>query len=185
MYRAGDRERAFGELVKSFSERLYWHVRGLVGSHEDTDDLLQDIFVKIWNGLATFRGDSQLFTWVFRIATNEALNFLRKQSLRATFGLEEAERVVDNDSYFGGNEMQHFAFDIFFAANKEFLANMRSNNFNIAHQTFHIFKDIMVDALETIGSLSYSLGRYNIRIIDKTDPQRLRLRYFIPNCKML
>lgn len=106
LYRAGDRERAFGELVKSFSERLYWHVRGLVGSHEDTDDLLQDIFVKIWNGLATFRGDSQLFTWVFRIATNEALNFLRKQSLRATFGLEEAERVVDNDSYFCGNEMQ-------------------------------------------------------------------------------
>ena len=106
LYRAGDRERAFGELVKSFSERLYWHVRGLVDSHEDTDDLLQDIFVKVWNGLPTFRGDSQLFTWIFRIATNESLNFLRKKSLRATLGLEEAERVEDKDSYYAGDEIQ-------------------------------------------------------------------------------
>ena len=106
LYRAGDRERAFGELVKSFSERLYWHVRGLVGSHEDTDDLLQDIFVKIWNALPSFRGDSQLYTWIFRIATNESLNFLRKQSLRATLGLEKAERVMDKDSYYSGNEIQ-------------------------------------------------------------------------------
>ena len=108
LYCAGDRERAFGELVKSFSERLYWHVRGLVGSHEDTDDLLQDIFVKIWNGLPTFRGDSQLFTWVFRIATNEALNFLRKQNLRSFFGSDEQEmeRVPDEDPYFDGDEVQ-------------------------------------------------------------------------------
>ena len=95
LYRSGDRERAFGELVKSLSERLYWHVRGLVGNHEDTDDLLQDIFVKVWNALPGFRGDSQLYTWIFRIATNESLNFLRKQSLRATLGLEKAERVIN------------------------------------------------------------------------------------------
>ncbi len=106
LYRSGERERAFGELVGSFSERLYWHVRGLVGSHEDTDDLLQDIFVKIWNGLPTFRGDSQLFTWIFRIATNESLNFLRKQSLRTTLGLEKAERVMDKESWYSGNEIQ-------------------------------------------------------------------------------
>ena len=104
--RSGERERAFGELVESLSERLYWHVRGLVGSHEDTDDLLQDIFIKIWNGLPTFRGDSQLFTWIFRIATNESLNFLRKQSLRATLGLEKAERVMDKESCYSGNEIQ-------------------------------------------------------------------------------
>lgn len=106
LYRAGDRERAFGELVKSLSERLYWHVRGLVGNHEDTDDLLQDIFVKVWNALPGFRGDSQLYTWIFRIATNESLNFLRKQSLRATLGLEKAERVTDSDPYFRGDEAQ-------------------------------------------------------------------------------
>ena len=129
LYRAGDRERAFGELVKSFSERLYWHVRGLVGDHDDTDDLLQDIFVKIWQALPGFRGDSQLYTWVFRIATNETLNFLRKRNLRMALGLEargsagvqtvsgqqgegavgslpEAERQPDRDPYFNGNEAQ-------------------------------------------------------------------------------
>ena len=88
LYRAGERERAFGELVKSYSERLYWHVRGLVGSHEDADDLLQDIFVKVWSSLEGFRGESQLYTWLFRIATNESLNFLRKKNLRVALGLE-------------------------------------------------------------------------------------------------
>ncbi len=102
LYRKGDRERAFSELVGSYSERLYWHVRGLVGNHEDTDDLIQDIFVKVWGALEGFRGDSQLFTWMFRIATNESLNFLRRRSLRATLGLESAssaeqEPDVDGD----------------------------------------------------------------------------------------
>ena len=122
MYRAGDRERAFGELVKSFSERLYWHVRGLVGDHEDTDDLLQDIFLKVWNALPTFRGDAQLYTWLFRIATNETLNFLRKRKLLSALGLsggitaersdgdsatpDAIERVPDEDPYFDGNEAQ-------------------------------------------------------------------------------
>lgn len=121
LYRAGDRERAFNELVGSFSERLYWHVRGLTGSHDDTDDLLQDIFVKIWRSLPNFRGDAQLYTWVFRIATNETLNFLRKRSLRTALGLEarataagpdgdellpEAERIPDADPYFNGDEAQ-------------------------------------------------------------------------------
>ena len=131
LYRSGERERAFGELVGSYSERLYWHVRGLVGNHEDADDLLQDIFVKVWGALDGFRGDSQLFTWLFRIATNESLNFLRKRNLRQALGLEArgaggsglngsrggeggeaagalsaAERVPDLDPYFNGNEAQ-------------------------------------------------------------------------------
>lgn len=127
LYRAGERERAFDALVKSFSERLYWHVRGLVESHEDTDDLLQDIFVKIWKSLPGFRGDAQLYTWVFRIATNESLNFLRKRNLRVALGLAarpdatsagangknsdeetvpEVERVPDVDPWFDGDEAQ-------------------------------------------------------------------------------
>lgn len=109
LYRAGDRERAFNELVGAFSERLYWHVRGLVGSHEDADDLLQDIFLKIWKSLPDFRGDAQLYTWVFRIATNESLNFLKKRQLRNALGLDRtdvAERVPDRDPYFDGSEAQ-------------------------------------------------------------------------------
>ena len=121
LYHAGGQERAFSELVGSYSERLYWHVRGLTGSHEDTDDLLQDIFVKVWNALPSFRGDARLYTWLFRIATNETLNFLRKRKLREALGLSgvpadrsdaEAsapsaiERVPDEDPYFDGNEAQ-------------------------------------------------------------------------------
>lgn len=117
LYHAGERERAFGELVGSYSERLYWHVRGLTGSHEDTDDLLQEIFVKVWNALPSFRGDARLYTWLFRIATNETLNFLRKRKLREALGLggggdadanapSAVERVPDEDPYFDGNEAQ-------------------------------------------------------------------------------
>ena len=74
----GDYELAFKAIVESYSERLYWHVRRLLCSHEDTNDLLQDIFIKIWTAMPSFRGDSQLYTWLYRIATNETLNRLRK-----------------------------------------------------------------------------------------------------------
>ena len=87
LYRDGQQQRAFNEIVKNYSERLYWHVRSLVCSHEDTDDLLQDIFVKVWTALPSFRGEAQFYTWLYRIATNVALNFLGKQKVRAALSL--------------------------------------------------------------------------------------------------
>ena len=83
LFLAGDRERAFTEIVKAYSERLFWYVRRYVSSHEDADDIVQDIFVKVWAALPSFRGESQLFTWLYRIATNEALNYVRRQKVRA------------------------------------------------------------------------------------------------------
>lgn len=111
IYRGGDRERAFRELVNEYSERLYWHIRDLVGSHDDTDDLLQNVFVKIWAALPSFRGDAQLFTWIYRIATNEAISFLKKQKLRSFFKREdgtgdEAEKILADDPAFSGDETQ-------------------------------------------------------------------------------
>ena len=88
LYRDGQQQRAFNEIVKNYSERLYWHVRSLVCSHEDTDDLLQDIFVKVWTALPSFRGEAQFYTWLYRIATNVALNFLGKQKVRAALSFE-------------------------------------------------------------------------------------------------
>ena len=103
-------EETFREIVDKYSERLYWHVRSLTGSHDDTDDLLQDIFLKIWKALPSFRGDSGLFTWVWRIATNEALGFLRKKKVRAALRFESldarAERVIDSDPWFDGDAAQ-------------------------------------------------------------------------------
>lgn len=110
LYRSGDRERAFSELVKAYSERLYWCVRRFVLCHEDADDLVQEIFIKVWASLPSFREESRLFTWLYRIATNEAINFVRKQSLRAALSFKsidtEAERRIDEDPYFDGNEAQ-------------------------------------------------------------------------------
>lgn len=110
LYRSGQEQRAFNEIVRTYSERLYWHVRSMVSSHEDTDDLLQEIFIKVWTALPSFRGDAQLFTWIWRIATNETLNFLGKKQTRAGMSFESmteaVERRVADDPYFNGNEAQ-------------------------------------------------------------------------------
>ncbi len=70
------REAAFAHLVRKYQSRLYWHVRKMVVDHDEADDLLQEIFVKVWRALPNFRQDAQLFTWLYRIATNECLGFL-------------------------------------------------------------------------------------------------------------
>ena len=114
LYRSGQKERAFKGIVDTYSERLYWHVRGFVCSHEDTDDLLQEIFIKIWSALPSFRGDSRLFTWIYRIATNETLNWLHKQKIRAALRFESLDASladkIDDDSFFNGDEAQRLLF---------------------------------------------------------------------------
>lgn len=110
LYRGGRQQEAFNQIVKNYSERLYWHVRSLVCSHEDADDLVQEIYIKVWNSLPFFRGDARLYTWLYRIATNETLNFLNKQKVRAALTFESLsdnlERKIDDDPYFNGNEAQ-------------------------------------------------------------------------------
>ena len=73
---------AFNELIKKYQQKIYWHIRKMVIDHDDADDLVQDTFVKVWGSLEQFRGDSQLYTWIYRIATNECLNFLNKKRRR-------------------------------------------------------------------------------------------------------
>lgn len=107
----GQLEKAFNELVNTYSERLYWHVRRIVEDHQDADDLLQEIFIRVWTALPTFRGDSQIFTWLWRIATNESLNFLRKKKVRAALSFqsitEAEERKIDDDPYFNGGAAEN------------------------------------------------------------------------------
>lgn len=102
-------EERFGRIVETYSERLYWHVRSIVGSHDDTDDLLQDIFLKVWKALPAFRGDSTEYTWLWRIATNEALQFLGRERRRRTlFDDVPVERApgVGSDPYFNGDKAE-------------------------------------------------------------------------------
>lgn len=110
LFNCGKQEEAFNGIVDAYSERLYWHIRRFLCCHDDTNDLLQDVFIKIWTALPTFRGDSRLYTWLYRIATNEVLNHLRRQRFKALVSLESAsavlERKIDDDPYFNGDRIQ-------------------------------------------------------------------------------
>lgn len=101
---------AFSMVFKTYQERLYWHIRKMVLSHDDSNDVLQNTFMKAWNGLDGFRGESQLFTWLYRIATNETLTFLANKRLKSVNSMDDMEDgLLQNlraDNYFNGNEVQ-------------------------------------------------------------------------------
>lgn len=110
LYSDGRQEEAFNGIVHAYTERLYWHIRRFLCSHEDVNDLLQDIFIKIWTALPSFRGDAKLYTWIYRIATNEVLNHLRKKRFKALISFEDplakADKMIDDDVHFNGNQLQ-------------------------------------------------------------------------------
>ncbi|MFN4085721.1 MAG: RNA polymerase sigma factor [Spirosomataceae bacterium] len=91
-----ERDRGFRALVKSYSKRIYWHVRKMVIIHEDADDLVQEIFVKIWQNLDKFRGDSKLYTWIYRITTNETLTFLQRKRRQLTESIDDNSFLLDS-----------------------------------------------------------------------------------------
>ena len=101
---------AFGEIVKHYSEPLYWQIRRMVLSHDDANDLLQNTFIKAWNNLEYFRGDARLSTWLYRIAFNECLNLLNKQRALNQLSLDDAESAalnkLESDPYFDGDHTQ-------------------------------------------------------------------------------
>jgi len=82
------REAAFTTLIKKYQERLYWHIRRLVVTHEDSNDLLQNVWIRVWKSLDKFREESQLYTWLYRIATNECLSFLEQQKRKGALSLD-------------------------------------------------------------------------------------------------
>ena len=104
------KESAFRELLNIHKERLYWHIRKIVISHADADDVLQNTFIKIHKNIDTFKGNSKLYSWMYRIATNESLTFLSKASKRLKISSEELQQqIVDNleaDVYFDGDHIQ-------------------------------------------------------------------------------
>ncbi|MBP6356345.1 MAG: sigma-70 family RNA polymerase sigma factor [Paludibacter sp.] len=101
---------AFSEIVRLYQERLYWHIRKMVLSHDDANDVLQNTFIKAWNGLDGFRGDSQISTWFYKIATNETLTFLANKRQRNHTSMDDDEKMMlqnlQSDTYFDGDEVQ-------------------------------------------------------------------------------
>jgi RNA polymerase sigma factor (sigma-70 family) len=104
------RERAFGAIIKKYQERLYWHIRRMVVVHDDADDVLQNVFIRMWKGLENFREDSQLYTWLYRIATNESLTFLEQQKKRSSVSIDSLENGLENriraDEHFDTNKLE-------------------------------------------------------------------------------
>jgi RNA polymerase sigma factor (sigma-70 family) len=90
------KEKAFTAIVKKYQEKLYWHIRRMVIDHDDANDVLQNMFIKVWKALENFREDSQLYTWLYRIATNECLTFLEQQKRRAASSFDEMESGLSN-----------------------------------------------------------------------------------------
>lgn len=104
------KEYAFNLLMKKYQEKVYHFVRRMLVIHEDADDVVQNIFIKVWNNLDKFREDSQLYTWIYRISVNESVTFLKSKQMRSfiSFGDYPAEQVksLNNDHYYNGSEIE-------------------------------------------------------------------------------
>lgn len=103
------RDRAFRMILGKYQEKLYWHIRRMVLVHEDADDVLQNTFIKIWKGLPGFRESSGLFTWMYRIATNEAITFIKARQRDRMMIADDPDDTIKgrlkSDPYFDGDEV--------------------------------------------------------------------------------
>jgi len=90
------KEAGFTAILKKYQEKLYWHIRSMVVDHDDANDVLQNVSIKIWNGLANFREDARLYTWLYRIATNESLSFIEQKKRKASISLSDVEEGLSN-----------------------------------------------------------------------------------------
>ncbi|MES2874429.1 MAG: sigma-70 family RNA polymerase sigma factor [Bacteroidota bacterium] len=105
------RNEAFNLLLNKYQQKVYWHIRRLVIDHDDTDDIVQEVFIKVWKSLGNFRNDSQLFTWLYRIATNESITFLNRKKQRNNISLDESAgydlaQTLADSPYFDGDKAQ-------------------------------------------------------------------------------
>ncbi|WP_248723901.1 RNA polymerase sigma factor [Seonamhaeicola sp. ML3] len=104
------KEQAFRELISLYKERLYWHIRHIVKSHDDADDVLQNTFIKVFRNINNFKGNSKLYSWLYRIATNESITYINKNAKRLQISSEEVQQLAINnlasDVYFEGETIQ-------------------------------------------------------------------------------
>ena len=104
------KEKAFRILIKEYKERLYWHIRRIVISHDDADDVLQNTFIKVFKGIDNFKQDSKLYSWMYRIATNESITFINKRARERNIDISEMKQEMisnlQSDRWFSGNDIE-------------------------------------------------------------------------------
>ena len=110
LQKAQTKEKAFKKLITEYKERLYWHIRKIVISHDDADDVLQNTFIKVFKGIDKFKQDSKLYSWMYRIATNESITFINKRARERNIDITEMKQeMVSNlqsDRWFSGNDIE-------------------------------------------------------------------------------
>lgn len=104
------KEKGFTAIIRKYQEKLYWHIRRMVVDHDDANDVLQNVFIRVWNGLENFREDAQLYTWLYRIATNESLSFIEQQKRKSAVSLSDVESGLSNklkaDKHFDASKLE-------------------------------------------------------------------------------
>ena len=107
---ADTKEKAFKQLVSNYKERLYWHIRKIVISHDAADDVLQNTFIKVFKGIDNFKQESQLFSWLYRIATNESISFINKRAKSSNLDISDYQQKLTSnlgsDHLFDGDQIQ-------------------------------------------------------------------------------
>ncbi len=166
-----DFDNAFNYIVEEYKEQLYWHIRKIVLLHDDTDDVLQNTFIKVWKYLEKFKGKSKIYTWIYRIATNESITFINKKKKKVEKSISTYENFLSNnlksDEYFNGDEAQLIL--------QKAILNLPEKQrlvFNMKYFDEIKYKD-MAEILETtIGSLkaSYHHAVKKIEKFVKTNP---------------
>lgn len=101
---------AFNLLVRQYQKKVYWHIRRIVIDHDDANDVVQNVFIKVWRGLDKFKADSKLYTWLYRIATNESLTFLKQKRGSSNVSFDDVAHQLagslEDDNYFKGDAIQ-------------------------------------------------------------------------------
>lgn len=147
---------AFEEVVRQYSQPLYWHIRRMVLDHDDANDILQNVLIRAWTGIDSFRGECKLRSWLFRIASNECYTFLTQQQNRLTVSMDDDESnsvasQLEADEYFDGSQLQ--------ARLQEAIATLPPRQrqvFNMRYYDEMKYED-MAEILETsIGALKAS-----------------------------
>jgi RNA polymerase sigma-70 factor (ECF subfamily) len=148
-------ESGFRNLVQRYQERLYWHIRRMVDNHDDANDIIQNTLIRVYKSINRFEGKSSLYTWLYRIATNETLTFINKKKKKATIGIDNEmntlEQKLVSDDYFDGDFIQ---ISLYKAINT--LPEKQKLVFNMRYYDEMSYKEIS-DILETsVGGLKAS-----------------------------
>lgn len=166
----GAKEAAFRELVAQYKERLYWQIRNMVLDHDDADDVLQNTFIKVFRNINSFKGESKLHTWMYRIAANESITFLNKKAKRNNVSIDNvksnAVRKLETDVYFEGDQLQ-----LQFQKAIATLPERQRLIFTMKYFEDHTFEELS-EILETsVGGLksSYHIAVKKITEFIKTD----------------